>query len=91
MCTGVTWNYYIFSERGEYEIVKKEFNDESVLPGTFRIPVVSEEDAGDYECIADNGIVPSISSNFTITINGMHFNFRMFIYIFYEKFEFNFL
>lgn len=70
-----------FSERGDYEILKKEFHDESTLPGTFRIPVVSEEDAGDYECVADNGIVPSITSNFTITINGMHFHFRMSIYI----------
>lgn len=58
--------------------MKNEFKDESALSGTFRIAAVSVTDAGDYECIADNGIIPSISSNFTITINGMHILLRKF-------------
>lgn len=35
-----------------------------------QIPSVSYEDAGFYECIADNGIQPSLKSNFSITIRG---------------------
>lgn len=36
----------------------------------FRISSVSYEDAGIYECVADNGIPPSIRANFTMTIRG---------------------
>lgn len=64
------------SDNLDYEILKKDFNKESALFDVFRIPVVSETDAGEYECIADNGITPSISSKFTLTINGMHFIYK---------------
>ncbi|GFR22302.1 basement membrane-specific heparan sulfate proteoglycan core protein [Trichonephila clavata] len=35
-----------------------------------RLSPVSYEDAGVYECMADNGIPPVITSNFTLTIRG---------------------
>ncbi|GFU50491.1 titin [Nephila pilipes] len=35
-----------------------------------RISPVAYDDAGFYECVADNGISPAISSNFTLTIRG---------------------
>lgn len=46
-------------------------NEETVL----KIPRVSYEDAGNYECSADNGIPPIIRNNFTISIRGMNVKF----------------
>lgn len=37
---------------------------------TLRISFVTYEDAGVYECEADNGINPGIKANFTVTIRG---------------------
>lgn len=45
----------------------------------FKIPSISYEDAGVYECVADNGIPPAIRTNFTLTIRGMdNFNEKYF-------------
>lgn len=40
--------------------------DKSIL----KIPFVDHEAAGLYECEADNGIIPTLKTNFTITIRG---------------------
>lgn len=40
---------------------------------TLKIQSVSFEDAGLYECVADNGIPPSIKTNFSLTIRGMKY------------------
>lgn len=37
---------------------------------TLSISSVGSNDSGTYQCIADNGIPPSIESNFTLTIRG---------------------
>lgn len=38
-----------------------------------RISLVQYENAGTYECVADNGIEPIIKTNFTLTIRGKDF------------------
>ncbi|GBL76499.1 Titin [Araneus ventricosus] len=43
---------------------EKDFNS-----GVFSLPSVSESDSGFYECIANNGIEPSVKSNFSIVIH----------------------
>lgn len=43
----------------------------TVSNNTLRIPLVTYEDAGVYECEADNGITPSMKANFTVTIRGI--------------------
>lgn len=40
------------------------------MSGILRIPFITESDSGDYQCVADNGVYPSVISNFTITIHG---------------------
>lgn len=42
---------------------------------------VSSDDAGLYECTADNGIQPTIRTNFTITILGMILIFPEYFYM----------
>lgn len=55
-----------------FDAMKSEiFN--SFSNGTLKLTSVSAEDAGLYECIADNGIPPAIKSNFTIFIRGTYF------------------
>lgn len=49
----------------------RDNTDVDINSGKLRIALVKESDAGDYVCVADNGIPPSIISNFTITIHGM--------------------
>ncbi|GIY09035.1 down syndrome cell adhesion molecule-like protein 1 [Caerostris extrusa] len=41
--------------------------------GILKFPSISYTDAGQYTCIADNNIGPSIKTNFTITIRGRMF------------------
>ncbi|GIY67332.1 hemicentin-1 [Caerostris darwini] len=55
----------------EGEVVLKHSEDEKSSLEHFKIASVSSSDAGNYQCIADNGIEPIIKSNFTITIRGM--------------------
>lgn len=39
---------------------------------TLKLSPISYDDAGFYVCVADNGIEPSIKSNFTLVIRGMN-------------------
>lgn len=41
----------------------------------FSISSVSYQDAGVYECSAENGIQPAIKANFTLIIRGMSINY----------------
>ncbi|GFU28493.1 titin [Nephila pilipes] len=50
-----------------YNINSTNFNNSD---STLKIPRVSYGDSGIYQCIADNGIHPSIKANFTVTIRG---------------------
>ncbi|XP_054724331.1 leucine-rich repeats and immunoglobulin-like domains protein 3 [Uloborus diversus] len=59
----ILWKKYSGSS---YERVNFTFNQN----GDFRIPSVTYNDAGTYQCTADNGIPPAIQTNFTITIRG---------------------
>lgn len=45
--------------------------DRETTPNVFTITSVSSDVSGMYECIANNGIEPSLKSNFTVTIRGM--------------------
>ncbi|GIY09039.1 hypothetical protein CEXT_337741 [Caerostris extrusa] len=46
----------------------KHLNDTNVENSVLKISSVTSDDAGIYECVADNGIPPSIKVNFTIVI-----------------------
>ncbi|GIY67333.1 titin [Caerostris darwini] len=55
-----------FSEYKTFETKGSEFRN--ISESHLKIPTVSYKDAGDYECIADNGMSPSIQTNFSIVI-----------------------
>lgn len=54
---------------GHFNQTMREIKNSS----NFRISPVMYENAGLYECIADNGIPPKIRTNFSLTIRGINF------------------
>ncbi|CAL1281289.1 unnamed protein product [Larinioides sclopetarius] len=51
----------------EYGLKSKHVNESNSDNSFFKIYSVTYDDAGTYECEADNGIPPSIKANFTVT------------------------
>lgn len=63
-------NLYFHTGEKKENLLTQHQNKE-FAQGVFRIPSVTYENAGIYECEADNGIMPAINTNFTIIIRGM--------------------
>ncbi|GFU28491.1 titin [Nephila pilipes] len=66
----ITWMKILDSKNSsEYKTVEtKEGEFGNVSDSYLKIPAVSYKDSGNYECIANNGMSPSIRANFSLTI-----------------------
>nr|XP_015915830.2 contactin-1 [Parasteatoda tepidariorum] len=58
----ITWRKYTDKSQHSKEIVNST---------SLRIPSVSHEAGGVYECTAQNGILPNLKANFTLSVRGM--------------------